>query len=204
MGGPASKASGVFASGIWSIERNSLSSRIHLISASGRTQTGKWMTIKYSVPDCGVGVGAVGTRPGPGQAFTVSPTGFPEAAWACPCQESWSSPCLAHSNGPSGRVLADSCQWSLGGLGWLSKAPEESEGSLQRGSVTCPAALAEDTGQLQKQIQEVEGVCGSPWREAGVGSIWLGWGWSPTRGGSRPRVPCPMAILCSPWVDVLP
>ena len=169
MGGPASKASRVFASGIWSIERNSLSSRIHLICASGRTQTGKWMTIKYSVPDCGVGAGAVGTRPGPGQAFTVSPTGFPEAAWACPCQESWSSPRLAHSNGPLGRVPADSCQWSLGGLGWLSKAPEESEGSLQRGSVTCPAALAEDTGQLQKQIREVEG------------GLWValegGWGW---------------------------
>ena len=100
----------------------------------------------------------MGTRPGPGQAFTVSPTGFPEAAWACPCQESWSSPGLAHSNGPSGRAPADSRQIPADGLklclGWLSKAPE---GSLQRGSVTCPIALAEDTRQLQKQIREMEG-----------------------------------------------
>ena len=133
MGGPASKASGVFASGIWSIERNGLSSPIHLICASGRTQTGKGMTIKYSVPDCGVGAGAVGTWPGPGQAFTVSPAGFPEAGWACLCQESWSSPHLAHSNGPSGRVPADSCQWPQAVAGVVEQGPRGGRGQFAEG-----------------------------------------------------------------------
>ena len=63
-------------------------------------------------------------------------------------------------------------------LGWLSKAPEEAEGSLQRGSVTCSTALAEDTGQLQRQIQEVGGGGGGLWvtLERGWGMEASGWG----------------------------
>lgn len=65
----------------------------------------------------------------------------------------------AHPVWPTPTVLrAESWQIPADGLklclGWLSKAPE---GSLQRGSVTCPIALAEDTRQLQKQIREMEG-----------------------------------------------
>ena len=116
----------------------------------------------------------------------------------------------AHPIWPTPTVLqAESRQIPANGLkpwlGWLSKAPEEAEGSLQRGSVTCSTALAEDTGQLQRQIQEVGGeVCGSPGERLGDGSIWLGWGWSPKHGGSGSGVPCPTVILCSPWADVLP
>lgn len=57
----------MFASGSGSIERNSLSSWIHLIRALVELGLGKRMKIKYSVPGCGVGVGDVGARPDPGQ-----------------------------------------------------------------------------------------------------------------------------------------
>lgn len=48
----------MFASGIWSTERNSLLSWIHFICASVELRLGKCMMIKNSARDCGLGLGA--------------------------------------------------------------------------------------------------------------------------------------------------
>lgn len=69
-------------------------------------------------------------------------------------------------------------------------------------SVTCPTAVAEDRGKLQKLIWEVEGALEGGW---GKGSNRLGGGWRGSQAWWKwVSCPCHMVILCPPQVDVLP
>lgn len=122
----------------------------------GGTQTGKRLTIKYSVPDSGVGVG--GWEPSQAlvsfhcQADRLPP----RPSGLSLLGEGVGGDALALTQpGPLHLSLWAEPQqipaaglWSRAALRWWSKAPEEVEVSLQMESVTCPTALAEVTGKL--------------------------------------------------------